>query len=289
MLAAAPPAPERDEPELAAKRRLDVDLVARGLAGSRSEAGALIAAGRVLVGGAVADKASRLVSASEAVVVASPPARFASRGGEKIDAALEHFAVDATGKTALDAGASTGGFTDCLLQRGAVGVSAVDVGYGQLLPRLRQDPRVRVVERANIRHLSPTDFGGERFDIVVADLSFISLMLVAGPLVSLAKPLAELLVLVKPQFEAGRAVVSKGKGVVRDPRVWAVALCDVAGAFEAAGASVVGGMTSPLLGAQGNVEFFLYMLTGQKRADGGVALDELASSALSGVGPGGRP
>jgi 23S rRNA (cytidine1920-2'-O)/16S rRNA (cytidine1409-2'-O)-methyltransferase len=234
-----------------------------------------VAAGRVLVGGAVAAKASRQVSPSEPLVVLGPPPRFASRGGEKLDAALEHFGLCVTGKVALDAGASTGGFTDCLLQRGAAQVVSVDVGHGQLLTRLREDPRVKVMENANVRHIRPEDVGGRQFDVLVADLSFISLMMVSQALLSLAKPGADLVVLVKPQFEAGRAIVSKGRGVVRDPKVWASVLCDVAGAFEAGGAAVVGGMASPLLGAEGNVEFFLHMRTGGKR---GVSL---AASSLS--------
>jgi 23S rRNA (cytidine1920-2'-O)/16S rRNA (cytidine1409-2'-O)-methyltransferase len=223
-----------------------------------------VTAGRVLVGGAVADKPSRQVSASEPLLVLGPPPRFASRGGEKLDAALEHFRLCVTGKVALDAGASTGGFTDCLLQRGVTQVVSVDVGHGQLLTRLRDDPRVEVLEHANVRYMQPEDVGGRQFDVVVADLSFISLMIVAQALLGLAKPGADLVVLVKPQFEAGKAIVSKGKGVVRDPKVWAGVLCDVAGAFEAGGATVVGGMASPLLGAEGNVEFFLHMLTGKK-------------------------
>jgi 23S rRNA (cytidine1920-2'-O)/16S rRNA (cytidine1409-2'-O)-methyltransferase len=266
-------------PELGAKRRLDVELVKRGLATSRAEAGALVAAGRVLVGGAVAEKVARQVAPSEPVVVAGPPARFASRGGDKLDAALERFAVDVHGKDALDAGASTGGFTDCLLQRGAAHVVAVDVGHGQLLPRLRSDDRVDVLERANIRHLRPGDVGDQRFDLVVADLSFISLMMVANALLALAKPVADLVVLVKPQFEAGKAAVSKGKGVVRDPKIWAAVLCDVGGAFEAGGATVAGGMASPLLGAQGNVEFFLHLCTGRQRVACPLSLPELAASA----------
>ncbi len=215
------------------------------------------------------------------MVVSAPPARFASRGGEKLDAALEHFGLEVAGKDALDAGASTGGFTDCLLQRGAATVVAVDVGHGQLLHRLRLDPRVEVMERANVRYLVPQDVGDRRFDVVVADLSFISLMMVASALLGLAKPAADLVVLVKPQFEAGRAIVSKGKGVVRDPKVWASVLCDVAGAFEASGAEVAGGMASPLLGAEGNVEFFLHLRTWDKqRAPGAIlSLDSIAMSA----------
>jgi 23S rRNA (cytidine1920-2'-O)/16S rRNA (cytidine1409-2'-O)-methyltransferase len=220
----------------------------------------------VLVAGAVADKVSRQVAPSEPLVVKDLPPRFASRGGEKLDAAIHHFKLDVVGFSALDAGASTGGFTDCLLAHGAAHVVAVDVGHGQLLERLRRDPRVEVVERANVRYLGPSDLGGRHFDVVVADLSFISLMMVAPALIALAKPGADLVVLVKPQFEAGRAVVSKGKGVVRDPKVWASVLCDVAGAFEADGAAVVGGMASPLLGAEGNVEFFLHLRSGRVRS-----------------------
>jgi len=238
-----------------------------------------VAAGRVLVGGAVAEKPSRQVAPSDAVLVTGPPARFASRGGDKLDAALDHFSVEVRHQVALDAGASTGGFTDCLLQRGAARVVAVDVGHGQILPRLRQDERVEVVERANIRYLTSADLGGRRFDVVVADLSFISLMMVAHALIGLAKPAADLVVLVKPQFEAGRAVVSKGKGVVRDPSVWARVLCDVAASFEAAGAAVAGGMASPLIGAQGNVEFFLHLRTGTEPAATTVSLEDVAASA----------
>jgi 23S rRNA (cytidine1920-2'-O)/16S rRNA (cytidine1409-2'-O)-methyltransferase len=240
-----------------------------------------VAAGRVLVGGAVAAKPSRQVSTSEPLLVLGPPPRFASRGGEKLDAALEHFGVCVAGKVALDAGASTGGFTDCLLQRGAAQVVSVDVGHGQLLARLRDDPRVEVMENANVRYMRPEDVGGRHFELVVADLSFISLMIVAQALLGMAKPGADLVVLVKPQFEAGKAIVSKGKGVVRDPKVWAGVLCDVAGAFEAGGAAVVGGMASPLLGAQGNVEFFLHMRTGKKPGLSltSSSLDEIAYSA----------
>jgi 23S rRNA (cytidine1920-2'-O)/16S rRNA (cytidine1409-2'-O)-methyltransferase len=282
-----PAARARERPELGARKRLDVELVNRGLATNRTEASSLVEAGRVLVGGAVASKSSRQVSPGEPLVVSAPPARFASRGGEKLDAALDHFAVAVAGKVVLDAGASTGGFTDCLLQRGATGVLAVDVGHGQLLQRIRLDPRVEVMERANVRYLGPPDVGDRRFDVVVADLSFISLTMVADALLGLAKPAAELVVLVKPQFEAGRAIVSKGKGVVRDPDVWASVLAHVAGAFEAGGAEVAGAMASPLLGAEGNVEFFLHLRTGykQRAAGPGVSLDSVAMSAVASNSP----
>ncbi len=274
----------RDGPELAARRRLDLELVNRGLASSRSEAGALVAANRVLVAGAVAEKPSRQVSSSEPLVVTLPLPRFASRGGEKLDAALRGFKVDVRGKEALDAGASTGGFTDCLLQWGARRVVAVDVGRGQLLARLRADPRVEVMEGRNIRNLCPEDMGGQRFDIVVADLSFISLTVVAGVLVGLARPAADLVVLVKPQFEAGKALVSKGRGVVRDAGAWASALRSVAEAFVAAGAGAVGVMASPLRGARGNAEFFLHARPGEGDAAAMGNFEEIVASALASAG-----
>jgi 23S rRNA (cytidine1920-2'-O)/16S rRNA (cytidine1409-2'-O)-methyltransferase len=266
---------------------LDAELVSRGLAASRAEASALVEAGRVLVGGAVASKLSRQVAASEVVAVAGPLPRFASRGGEKLDAALERFELDVTGKEALDIGASTGGFTDCLLQRGASRVVALDVGHGQLLQRLRADPRVEVVERANARYLSPADLGGRLFEVVVADLSFISLLKVVPALLGMAKGGADLVVLVKPQFEAGKPIVSKGKGVVRDPQVWAVVLCAVAGAFQAGGACVAGGMVSPLRGAQGNVEFFLHLQMRTGDAVPEALMRDLALSAVPQGGDGG--
>jgi 23S rRNA (cytidine1920-2'-O)/16S rRNA (cytidine1409-2'-O)-methyltransferase len=174
-------------------------------------------------------------------------------------AALDHFGIDVTGRPALDAGASTGGFTDCLLQRGAVSVVAVDVGRGQLHERLRDDPRVRVLERTNIRSLSVGEAGGP-FDMVVADLSFISLKSVAGALLEeLAAPGADVVVLIKPQFEAGRRVVSAGKGVIRDPAVWAEVLTDVLDSIIGHGAAMMGVMVSPVTGADGNVEFLAHL------------------------------
>lgn len=252
------------------------------MAASRTEAASLVAAGRVLVSGAVAEKTARQVGAAEPLLVEGPPPRFASRGGEKLDAALSYFAISVDGCTAFDAGASTGGFTDCLLQRGASRVVAVDVGHGQLLPRLRTDARVEVHERVNVRNLGPEDFGGRRFDLVVADLSFISLGTVAAALVGLARDGGGVIALVKPQFEAGRKVVSRGKGVVVDPGVRAKALLDVAQAFHAAGASVLGAMPSPIRGAEGNVEFLLHACaTGTRPGDG---LDAAASLSLRRVG-----
>src|SRR5690606_12514202 len=187
--------------------------------------------------------------------------RFVSRAGEKLDAALDRFGVDPRGRRALDAGASTGGFTDCLLQRGAAQVVAVDVGHGQLHERLRADPRVEVRERCHVRHLAPGDLG-EPFPLVVADLSFISLRTVLPNLVALAAPGADLVLLVKPQFEAGRAEASRGRGVIRDPAVWRRVLEDVVRATEALGAAIMGAMVSPITGADGNVEFLLHARTG---------------------------
>jgi 23S rRNA (cytidine1920-2'-O)/16S rRNA (cytidine1409-2'-O)-methyltransferase len=234
--------------------------VRRRLASSRQSARAAIEAGRVTVSGAPAAKAARLVAADEPVVVAGDPPRFVSRGGEKLAAALDRFAVDPRGLRALDAGASTGGFTDCLLQRGAAEVVAVDVGYGQLHERLRADDRVEVHERTNVRDLAAGDLGAA-FPLVVADLSFISLRAVLDSLVGLAAPGADLVLLVKPQFEAGRAEASRGRGVIRDPDVWRRVLGDVVDALRGRGAAIMGAMVSPITGADGNVEFLLHART----------------------------
>jgi len=262
---AAGSAPE--DAALTDRRRLDLELVRRGLVASREQAQAMVAEGRVLVGGVVAEKAARLVGAADAVVVAGPPARFVSRGGEKLEAGLSGFGVSVAGRRALDAGASTGGFTDCLLQRGAASVLAVDVGRGQLHERLRTDPRVRSRERTNIRHLTLDQAGGVPFDVVVADLSFISLRTVAPALLGrLAAPGADAVTLVKPQFEAGRREVSAGRGVIRDPAVWDQVLRRVLGTLAGHGAAMMGIMVSPLTGADGNVEFLVHSIVGQALA-----------------------
>ena len=244
----------------------------RGLAESRQQAQALIEAGSVLVGGAPALKASRLVAAAEPIELVAEPPPFVSRGGQKLDAALERFPVVVAGARALDAGASTGGFTDCLLQRGVAAVTAVDVGFGQLHERIRSDPRVTVLERINIRNLGLEDAGGEPFGVVVADLSFISLGTVAPKLVGeLAAPGADAVVLVKPQFEAGRREAAKGRGVIRDPAVWREALERSVRALGAAGAAMMDVMVSPLLGADGNVEFLAHLRAHTGPADADVA------------------
>lgn len=208
--------------------------------------------------GAPADKAARLVAPDEALAVRGPPPRFVGRGGEKVDAALERFPIEVEGREALDAGASTGGFTDALLQRGAHRVVAVDVGHGQLDARLRADPRVVVRERTNVRELSGPDSVGGAVDIVTADLSFISLRTVLPALLAVARPAADLVVLVKPQFEAGRQEAARAKGVISDPAVWRRVLEEVKGALVDHGAVIMGAMVSPLTGADGNVEFLLW-------------------------------
>ncbi len=241
----------------AVRRRLDTELVRRALAPTRSAAQDLIADGRVLVSGAVANKASRQVAAFEPVLVSGEAARFVSRGGEKLDAALDVFKVDVRGCRALDAGASTGGFTDCLLQRGATEVVAVDVGWGQLDAGLRSDRRVTVRERCNVRSLDAQDIGGPA-DIVTADLSFISLRKVMASLACCAAAGAAAVLLVKPQFEAGRREASRAAGVVRDPMVWRRVLVEVAMSASSCGLVPVAMTPSPLRGPAGNVEFFLH-------------------------------
>ena len=229
-------------------------MVRRGLADSRAAAARLIEAGLVTVAGAPADKPARLVAPDQAVELAGPPPRFVGRGGEKLAAALTRFGIDVTGLDALDAGASTGGFTDCLLQAGARRVVAVDVGRGQLHERLRRDPRVDSHERTDIRSYAAP----ERFPLVAADLSFISVRSVAAALVGLVGDGGDLVVLVKPQFEAGREEASKGRGVIRQPEIWQRTVTDAISAIEAAGATNMGVMVSPLRGADGNVEFLAH-------------------------------
>ena len=239
------------------RRRLDAELVRRGLAASRTHARAQIESGRVLVGGAPALKAARQVDAGEAVVIAGEPDRFVGRGGDKLAGALDVFDLDPTGCRALDAGASTGGFTDCLLQNGVVEVVALDVGHGQLHERIRRDPRVVVLERTNLRHVDPADLGP--FDVVVSDLSFISLTKVMGVLLGCCAPDGWLVLLVKPQFEAGRQEVSRGRGVITDPVEWRGALERVIACAEQSGGRIAGLEPSPLRGGDGNVEFLLHL------------------------------
>ena len=239
-----------------ARVRADVLVVEQGLAQSRSRAQALILAGVVLTeAGEKILKAGQMLAATTALRLKEQPIPFVSRGGVKLEGALEHFGIDVTGMVGLDVGASTGGFTDCLLQRGALKVFAVDVGYNQLAWSLRQDPRVVSMERLNVRHLEPSVLG-ESVDIVVADVSFISLGLVMGPAMACAKPGARLVSLVKPQFEVGRDEVGKG-GIVRDPQARWAALRRTVEGLEHLGLMDIETMDSPITGTKGNHEFLL--------------------------------
>ncbi len=239
----------------ASSERLDQHLVRRGLYTSRSQAAAAILAGEVRVAGVERPRPGDPIRGEPAVVIREAP-RFVSRGGRKLEAALERFPVPVMGAVCVDLGASTGGFTDCLLQHGAARVYAVDVGYGQLALSLRQDPRVVVMERTNARYLT-ADSLPERPTVLTADLAFISLERVAGAIASLLAPGGHGVLLVKPQFEAGPARVGR-RGVVRDAAVWQDVLRTVAAALGDAGLGTLALLPSPVRGPEGNVEFLLW-------------------------------
>lgn len=239
------------------KSRVDTLLVERGLVSSRHRARALIMAGRVRVDGAKIEKPGKEV-ALEAVLTVEEDLPYVSRGGLKLEAALDTFEIDPAGLRVLDAGASTGGFTDCLLQRGAARVVAVDVGYGQFHWKLRSDPRVSLLERTNLRFLGPEALP-HPVDAAVGDLSFISLKVVLPIFREILPGRGWLVVLVKPQFEVGRADVGKG-GVVRDPARARQAVEDIQSSADLSGFDVLGDMESPLKGPKGNREFFLYLI-----------------------------
>jgi 23S rRNA (cytidine1920-2'-O)/16S rRNA (cytidine1409-2'-O)-methyltransferase len=245
--------------------RLDAELVRRGLARSREHASELIGAGRVKVAGAVASKPATGVTTDAAIVVAEDPGSpdYVSRGGHKLAGALavfEPLGLRVAGRRCLDAGASTGGFTDVLLRHEAAEVVAVDVGYGQLAWSLQSDERVRVIDRQNVRELTPDLIGGP-VDLVVGDLSFISLSLVLDALIGVTRPDGDLALMVKPQFEVGKDRVGRG-GVVRDPALRAEAVAAVADAAAARGWGARAVTVSPLPGPSGNVEFFLWLRSG---------------------------
>jgi 23S rRNA (cytidine1920-2'-O)/16S rRNA (cytidine1409-2'-O)-methyltransferase len=239
-----------------ATERADVLLVARGLCESRSQAQALIMAGRVRHGAKLVAKAGERFTADVELVVDEPP-RYVSRGGDKLHHALAAFGLEVRGRRCVDIGASTGGFTHCLLEHGAAEVYAVDVGYGQLHPRLRADPRVHVRERTNARYLTARDFDGA-IDLVVVDASFISLDRLVGAIYDIVRPGGDLVALVKPQFEAGRAVARKSRGVIRDADARAEAIGAGLAAIERAGFEVVATADSALAGPKGNVEQFAH-------------------------------
>ena len=248
--------PESSKRKSLLRSRLDVALVQRGLAESRSQAQRLIIAGQVRLDGEVALQASKEVPATAAITVEGGP-RFVSRGGEKLEAALEAFGLSAQGKTCADVGASTGGFTDCLLQHGAARVLAIDVGHGILYWRLRQDARVVVMERTNVRSLQRLP---QAVDIVTIDVAFISLRLVLPVVAGWLLAGGDVVALVKPQFEAGRQVVEKG--VVRDPTVHRRVLEEVLACALDAGVAPQGLIRSPLQGPKGNIEFLLWARKG---------------------------
>jgi len=237
------------------RERLDVLLVERGLAASRQKAQAMILAGEVQADGARVEKAGQLVASSARLEVHSRLQKYASRAGLKLEGALEDFGIQPAGRVCLDVGSSTGGFTDCLLQHGAARVYAVDVTVNQLAWKLQQDPRVVRLER-NARELSPADLP-EAVDLVVMDVSFISATKVIGPASSVARPGADVVVLVKPQFELRREQVGSG-GIVREAKLHEEAVARVREAAESAGIRVLGVRPSRLPGAEGNQEFFLH-------------------------------
>ena len=248
------------------KTRLDSELVRRELARSRDQAVDLIEKRSVLVNGIPATKPATQVDAETSIVIAGDRDDFVSRGGHKLDGALTVFTgVVVEGKRCLDAGASTGGFTDVLLRRGAAHVVAVDVGYGQLAWGLQQDPRVSILDRTNIRHLTG-EMVGETIDLVVADLSFISLTLVLPALAAISKPEADFVLMVKPQFEVGREKLGAG-GVVRDPALRKAAVIEVAQSAYEVGLGTLGIAASALPGPAGNVEYFLWLRRGAPEID----------------------
>lgn len=255
-----------------AKTRLDLALVDRGMAQSRSQAQAMIMAGDVLVNGASALHASNAIRASDAVDLKAKP-RFVSRGGEKLAAALDAFQIDPASLVCVDLGASTGGFTDCLLQAGAAKVYAIDVGHGQLDDRLRRDPRVVSMERVNARHLQQLP---ELARIAVIDVSFISLKLILPPAFALLEENGVCVPLIKPQFEAGKGQVGKG-GVVRDPEIHQAVIREILGFATCHGFTVEGLIASPILGPAGNREFLAYLV---KRFEPPVDIEELIEATV---------
>jgi len=263
------------------RRRLDLVLVDRGLAPSRTRAQAMIMAGEVFVDGAVVTKAGTPVSAGAEVDVRPRRKEFASRGGLKLSAALDVFGVDVRGTVALDAGASTGGFTDCLLQRGAARVYAVDVGTGQLAWSLRSDRRVVSLERQDVRTLSPEALDAP-VDLAAVDVSFVSVFKVLPAVIHLVRPGGPIVALLKPQFEVGPKV-ARG-GVVRDPAAHAAVLREALDRAAAAGLTVRAVTPSPIPGPQGNLEFFLLMDTDSAPAAGPIDVDGIVRAAHRGVG-----
>lgn len=257
------------------KERLDVLLVERGLAPSREKAKAVIMAGIVYVDGQKEDKAGTTFEDTVEIQVRGSTLRYVSRGGLKLEKAVEAFALDLEGKVCMDVGASTGGFTDCMLQNGAAKVYAVDVGHGQLDWKLRNDPRVICMEKTNIRYVTPGDIP-ETLDFASIDVSFISLTKVLGPVKSLLKEDGQVVCLIKPQFEAGRKEVGK-KGVVRDKAVHLEVICMVAAYARQIGFQISGLDFSPVRGPEGNIEYLLYLKNGSGEGQTGADLPDAAA------------
>ena len=262
------------------RQRLDRELVRRGLAETRSMAQAFIDESRVTVDGAPAVKGSAMIAPSQSLQVAGAGERWASRAGLKLEGALTALAISPAGRQCLDAGASTGGFTDVLLQWGAARVIAVDVGYGQLRWRLRTDPRVVVMDRTNVRYLNRTDIEPPPPSLVVADLSFISLRLVLPALFDVAAADADVVVMVKPQFEVGRDAVGRG-GVVRDTAAWRRAIDGVVSSAAEGRRFLRGAVVSPVPGPSGNIEFFLHFGAEGSEVDPRAVTDALVESGAA--------
>jgi 23S rRNA (cytidine1920-2'-O)/16S rRNA (cytidine1409-2'-O)-methyltransferase len=273
------------------KVRADQLLVDKKLAPSRTRAQALILGGRVYVGEARVEKAGAMLPADAPIALREEDHPYVSRGGVKLAGALDAFGVDPSGKRCVDLGASTGGFTDCLLQRGAASVAAVDVGYGQLAHSLRTDPRVLVLERTNARSLEASQIGGE-VDLCVVDASFIGLGKLLDAIARLLQPRGELVALIKPQFEVGREEAARSRGVVRDPEIRRAAIDGAVREVESAGFDVLGTADCVIPGPKGNLEAFVHARRGANQPGGtkGAAgsLDEGGAAEPDGAGAGGR-
>lgn len=261
----------------AGHQRLDLIVHQRGLAPTREKARGMIMAGEVSVNGVIVDKPGTKFPETIEIALKEKP-RFVSRGGEKLEGALKHFPIVVTDTTCADVGASTGGFTDCLLQNGASRVYAIDVGYGILDSTLRNDPRVVVMERTNARHLESLP---EPVSLVVIDASFISLKLILPPIQNWLTPQSDIIALIKPQFEAGKKEVDKGAGVIRDPNIHRRVLHEVADFALSLGFKLTGLERSPLLGPAGNVEFLAWFQPSATGSAPGLNLDSAIDHALS--------
>lgn len=265
-----------------ARRRLDGEMLRRKLMPSREAAQKAIADRNVTVNGAIANKPARMVLAGDAIEVLGPPPKYVGRGGDKLEGALVSFGVDPADWHCVDVGSSTGGFTDCLLQRGASRVVAIDVGRAQLHNRLLRHPKVDVHEQTDVRSVDPGEIGAP-FDLVVIDVSFIGLDRILDVVASLAGNHGQIVALVKPQFEAGKKEASKGKGVIRDPEIWHRVLDDAVAASRRRGLRVGAVDVSPIKGGAGNVEFFLW-IGGPDAPVGDVVDDHAVNTAIERAG-----